>query len=121
MAKKKESPLVSAIIEGIQDKKGKQITVLDLREVDSSVCDYYVVCEGNSTTHVDSISDSVEDRVREILHEKPHHVEGRTNAQWILLDYYNVLVHVFLQPVRQHYSIETLWNDALRTDIPDVE
>lgn len=121
MTNKIQNPLVTSIVEGIQDRKGKGITVLDLRGVDSAIADYYVICEGNSTTQVDSIADSIEDKVRETLREKPHHVEGRTNATWVLVDYYNVIVHIFLHEAREFYSIETLWNDAERTDIADLD
>ncbi len=121
MAKKFKDALVNSIIEGIQDKKGLGIVVLDMKGIDSAIADYFIICEGNSSTHVDSIADSVEDKVREQLSEKPLHDEGRQNAIWILLDYHNVIVHVFQKEARQFYSLETLWNDARRTDIPDLQ
>lgn len=121
MAKKARNALIDTIVDGIQDRKGTNITVLDMRDVDSAVCEYFIICDGNSTTHTDAISDSIEDKVRETLGEKPLHVEGRANASWILLDFYNVIVHVFLRPTREFYSLETLWSDAKRTDIPNIE
>jgi len=113
--------LVLSIIDGIQDIKGKKITVLDLRKVDSSVCDYFIVCEGNSSTHVSSMVDGIEDKVREMTGERPTHVEGRQNALWVLLDYYNVVVHIFQKEAREYYSLETLWDDAVRVDIADLD
>ncbi|MCQ2204175.1 MAG: ribosome silencing factor [Bacteroidales bacterium] len=121
MAKKKKDALVAAVIDGIQDIKGKGITVMDLREVDSSVCDYFVICEGNSSTHVSSLADSIEDKVREEVGEKPYHIEGRQNAQWVLMDYYNVVVHIFQKEARAFYSLETLWDDAKSEQIPDLD
>ncbi len=116
-----ENALVTSVVEGIQDIKGKSITVLDLRKTDSSVCDYFVVCEGRSSTHVSSIADAVEDKVREQVTERPDHIEGRQNAIWVLMDYGNVLVHIFQKEARDFYSIETLWNDAERFDIADID
>lgn len=112
--------MVLSIIDGIQDIKGKSITVLDLRNVDS-VCDYFVVCQGQSSTHVSSIAESVEDMVREQIGEKPYHIEGRQNAQWVLMDYGNIIVHIFQKAAREFYSIETLWDDAVREDIEDLD
>lgn len=116
-----QNALVDSIIDGIQDRKGTNITVLDMKGIESSICDYFIICDGNSTTHVDSIADSIEDKVREQLGEKPIHAEGYSNAIWILLDYHNVIVHVFQRDAREFYSLETLWGDAKRTDIPDLQ
>ncbi|MDR2927637.1 MAG: ribosome silencing factor [Cytophagaceae bacterium] len=110
--------LADAIVEGIQEKKGKNITVLDLTDVENTITNYFVICNGDSNTHVDAVADSVEDYVREKLKEKPYHVEGRENAQWILLDYLDVVVHVFQRSVRDFYNLESLWSDAKRTDVP---
>lgn len=113
--------LVDSIVDGIQDKKGQNIVVLDMRKAESSICDYFVICEGNSSTHVDSIADAVEDKVREQIGEKPLHDEGRRNAIWVLLDYHSAIVHIFQHDAREFYSLETLWNDAARTDIPNIQ
>lgn len=120
MAKKKRNALVDTIVDGIQDKKGTSITILNLQNVDSAICDYFIICTGNSTTQVSAIADSVEDKVREQLGEKPLHVEGKANSSWVLLDFHSIIVHVFLRPTREFYSLETLWSDAERTDIPDI-
>ena len=124
MAKKKEpktKQFADAVVEGIQEKKGKNITILDLTELEHTITDYFVICEGDSNVHVDAVSDSVEDYIREKLSEKPYHVEGRENAQWILIDYVDVVVHVFQHSVRDFYNLESLWADAKRTDIPNLD
>ena len=109
--------LVDQIIEGINDLKGEKITVLDLRELENSVCDFFVICQGNSNTHVSSIAGSVEKRVREELKEKPWHIEGTTSAEWVLLDYVSVAVHVFQKEIRSFYDLESLWADATVSEL----
>ena len=111
--------LMRAVVEGIQEKKGVNITVLDLTGIENTITSYFVICDGDSNVHVDAISDSVEEYVREKMDEKPYHIEGRENAQWILLDYLDVVVHVFQRPVRGFYNLESLWADGQRTDIPN--
>lgn len=112
--------LADVVVEGIQEKKGTDIVILDLTELDNTICQYFVLCSGDSNTHVDSIADSVEEYVREKLGDKPNHTEGRENAQWILLDYFDVVVHVFQRSDREFYSLEALWADAKRTDIENL-
>lgn len=112
--------LVKTIVEGIQNRKGANITILDLRKIENMIAEYFVICEGESNVHVDALSDSVEQTVRNDAGEKPLHVEGKQNAEWILLDYMNVVVHVFQKPVRNYYSLEELWADAGRTDIENL-
>ncbi|WP_016776743.1 ribosome silencing factor [Anaerophaga thermohalophila] len=112
--------LVKAVVEGIQEKKGVNITVLDLRNIENMIAEYFVICEGESNVHVDAVSESIEEIVRRDSGEKPFHIEGKQNAEWILLDYLNVVVHVFQKQVRRYYSLEELWADALRTDVENV-
>jgi len=112
--------LVDAVVEGIQEKKGKNIVVLDMTRIDNSICKYFVICEGDSNIHVDAVADSVDDYVREKLSEKPYHIEGQNNAEWILIDYVDVIVHVFQKSVREFYNLEGLWADAKRTEIEDL-
>ena len=112
--------LVKTVVAGIQERKGGNITVLDLRKIENMIAEYFVICEGDSNIHVDAVSDSVEEIVRRDAGEKPFHVEGRKNAEWILLDYMNVVVHVFRKPVRGFYSLEELWADADRSDIENL-
>lgn len=112
--------LVKVVVEGIQEKKGKNITVLDLRHIEHSVCQYFIICEGESTTQADAIGNSVIDVVKEKQDEKPYKTEGFTNAEWILVDYVDVVVHVFQQSVREFYNLEALWADAKREDIQNL-
>lgn len=113
--------LVETITKGIQEKKGRQIVIADLTAMDSSICRYFVICQGNSPSQVEAITESVGDIVREELGEKPTHVVGLDNAQWVAMDYTDVLVHVFLPDVREYYDLEHLWDDAPLTQIPDLD
>lgn len=113
--------LVNVAIKGIQEKKGKGIKVIDLREMDGAICQYFVVCEGNSPQQVDAIADSVEEMVRIEQHDKPVHVVGAENAQWIAMDYVDVMVHIFVPEARDFYNLETLWQDAPIEDIADLD
>ncbi len=112
--------LISVIIKGIDDVKGEDIQLLDLREIDNTVCDYFVICSGNSNTQVNAISGAVQKNVSKELKDKPWHVEGQNNAEWILMDYVNVVVHIFQKHVREFYDIESLWGDAKVTQINPV-
>ena len=113
--------LVETIIKGIQEKKGSNIVVADLDGIDGTICRFFIICQGGSPTQVEAICDSVTDTVREQLAEKPAHVVGLENAQWVAMDYGDVLVHVFLPDVRQYYDLEHLWEDAALTQIPDLD
>lgn len=104
--------LSDAIIEGIREKKGLEIVRVDLREVHNSVSDFFVICHATSDRQVDAISDSVFDVVRDQLGDKPNAVEGKQNAEWILMDYVDVVVHVFKKELRELYALEDLWADA---------
>ena len=104
--------LLDSVIEGMQDKKAKNIMVMDLRQIENRVTDYFVVCDADSNTHVNSIADGVEDYVAKKTGEGAYHTEGHQNGEWILIDYINVVVHVFLREAREHYNIEALWGDA---------
>jgi len=114
MANKKERDiqLVEEIILGIENVKGEKINQLDLRELDNTPCDYFIVCSGNSNTQVSAIVNSVLKTVSKALQEKPYHTEGLDNAEWVLIDYVNVVVHVFQNQIRDFYNIEELWGDA---------
>lgn len=125
MAKRKTSAasekLTGIIIKGIQEKKGRSIKLLDLRNVGNSVSDFFVICHGTSGRQVDSIADSVVEQVQKTIGEKPFNTEGKRQAEWILLDYVNVVVHVFQEPFREHYAIEDLWADAKVETVEDKE
>ena len=107
------------IVESIKERKGKDIIVLDLRELEQSVADYFVICHGDSNTQVDSISDFVERQTRSELQEHPIRKEGTNNLQWVLLDYGDVVVHVFQEEYRLFYNLEDLWADAKKEVIID--
>ncbi|MBO5806837.1 MAG: ribosome silencing factor [Bacteroidaceae bacterium] len=113
--------VIKQVIEGIQDKKGKGIVVVDMLKLGNSICDYFVICQGNSPAQVSAITDSIEDTVRERCGRKPYAVDGLRNAQWVAMDYGDILVHVFLPDTRQFYDIEHLWADAELTTIPDLD
>jgi ribosome-associated protein len=104
--------LITEIVRGIEEIKGQDIEILDLREIENTVCDYFVICNGTSNTQVNAIVNSVQKLVSKTLREKPWHVEGSNNAEWVLLDYVNVVVHVFQKQIREFYNIEGLWGDA---------
>lgn len=104
--------LVTQIISGIEEVKGQNIEILDLREIENTVCDYFIICDGTSNTQVNAIVNSIQKIVSKSIKEKPWHVEGRENAEWILLDYVHVVVHVFQKHIREFYDIEGLWGDA---------
>ena len=109
--------LITTILAGIEDVKGKEITILDLREIDNTVCDYFIVCEGTSNTQVNAIVNSIQKKVSKELKDNPWHIEGNDNAEWVLMDYVNVVVHVFQKHIREYYDIESLWGDAKITAI----
>lgn len=112
--------LVGQIVYGLQEKKGKDIVSLDLREIDNTVTDFFVVCTGDSNTHVNALAASVEKEVQQALKDKPWHVEGTSNAEWVLMDYVNVVVHIFQRGQREHYNIEGLWADAKVKEFEEV-
>jgi ribosome-associated protein len=113
--------LVDKITEGIQEKKGKSIVVADLTGIPDTICSYFVICQGNSPSHVSAIVDSVRDYVRQQAGAKPLAVDGLRNCQWVAMDYSDVLVHVFLPEERRFYDLEHLWEDARLTEIADLD
>lgn len=114
MQKKKASTdeLIALILEGIEEVKGQNINLLDLREIENTVCDYFIICDGTSNTHVNAIVGSIQKTVSKAIHDKPWHVEGGENGEWILMDYVDVVVHIFQKHIREFYDIEGLWGDA---------
>ena len=113
--------IVEQIIEGIQEKKGKKIVIADLTEIEDTICDYFVICQGNSPSQLLAIVDSIRDQVRETLGIKPYGIDGMKNAQWVALDYGEIIVHVFLPEEREYYNIENLWADSKLTEIEDID
>jgi ribosome-associated protein len=113
--------LVKAITKGIQEKKGSNIVIADLSKIDGTICHYFVICQGNSPAQVEAITDSVWDCARIEAGEKPSHIEGLNNSEWVSMDYFDVLVHVFLPETRQFYDLEHLWADAKLTRIANLD
>ncbi len=112
--------LSETIVKGIQEKKGFDISIIDLREKTNVMSDFLVICTGNSDSHIDSISLSIEEEVFKSCQEWPYSVEGRAIREWILLDYINVIVHVFRKDRRDFYRIENMWSDAKITEIENI-
>lgn len=104
--------LIDAIVEGILRKKGHDIVKIDLTKINHTECKYFIICHGNSNTQVDAIAHSVEDTVIELRKEKAWHTDGYKNSLWILLDYADIMVHIFQRETRQFYDLENLWADA---------
>ena len=119
MVNKKENAnlLLEEIIRGIENVKGEDIQKMDLREIENTPCDFFVICSGNSNTQISAIVNSVQKTVSKALKEKPLHTEGLEVAEWVLLDYVNVVVHVFQKKTREYYNIEELWGDAISIQI----
>jgi ribosome-associated protein len=99
-------------IKGLQELKGENIVGIDLRGLDNAVCDYFIVCTGTSSTHVNALAESVKDELKKTLNERPWRSEGFGNAEWIILDYVNTVIHIFQQEAREFYNLEGLWADA---------
>jgi ribosome-associated protein len=112
--------LVDAVVKGIQEVKGKDIVHLDLRAVPNTASDHFVICHGDSSTQVEAIARSIEKFTTELAGEKAWHIEGRENAGWILLDFVDVVVHVFMRDKRAYYGLEDLWADAIRNTYENV-
>jgi len=104
--------LKKAIITAIEDKKGENIVVIEIGKIENAITDYFIICNANSNTQVNAISDGIERDVKTKVHQRPWHTEGRENSQWIVLDYISVIVHVFQTPYRHFYQLEELWADA---------
>lgn len=117
---KQKSKLVQSIIEGIQEKKGKNVTTLQLQGIPGAICDYFVICEGNTPTQVSALAESVEEIVKRNTAQSPILVQGKQRAEWIGVDYGNVIVHIFLPELRAFYNIDHLWEDAPLEKLPDV-
>lgn len=109
--------LSDVIVKGMQEKKASDIVVMDLRKIKNAVADFFVICSGNSDKQLDAISDSIDAEVFKKFQENPWHTEGKNNKEWMLLDYINVVAHVFRKDRREFYSLERLWGDADITEI----
>ena len=125
MGKRKKVPLPEstrlsgAIVKGMQEKKALDIVLMDLRKVKNAVADFFVICSGNSDKQLDAIADSIDEQVFRNLKESPWHMEGKSNKEWMILDYTNVVAHVFRRDKRDFYALEKLWGDAEITEVAD--
>ena len=115
------SDISRLVTEGIQERKGRHITHIDLSNIESAVASDFIICEGSSTMQVSAIADSVRDYLLEHAGIKPYNYDGYQNSQWIVIDYGHTLVHIFLPSERQRYNLEELWSDAPITEIPDLD
>lgn len=104
--------LIDKIIEGIEEVKGQNTTIIDLRNIDNAVAKYFIIADGTSNTQVNAIADSIKKIVSKSIHQKPWHVEGEENSEWILMDYVDVVAHIMQKPIREYYNLEELWGDA---------
>lgn len=116
-----DNTLRNLIVDAIQDKKGHGITIVDLSDIESAPAHEFIICQGRTPQQVAAIADSVRDSLLEKAHIKPYNYDGYRNAQWIVIDYGSTLVHVFVPDARLLYNLEELWNDAVLTDIPDLD
>lgn len=107
------------ILEAIKEKKGHEIVSIDLTEVENSICDCFIICHGESYTQVGAIAESIEKKLKEGADIRAHHVEGLQNSQWVLMDYFDILVHVFQEEFRSFYRLEELWADGEVTRVTD--
>lgn len=120
MKQQTQTSIADLVIAGIQERKGRSITHIDLSEVESSPAPDFIICEGTSATHVASIADSVREYLLDHGHIKPYNYDGYGNSQWIVLDYGSALVHIFLPEERRRYNLEELWSDGKTTEIADL-
>jgi ribosome-associated protein len=112
--------LADVAVRGLQDRKGMDIVVMNLKELKNAVADYFIICSASSDTQLDALARSVEEEVEKVTGQAPWQSEGRTNREWVLLDYVDVVVHVFLRDRRQFYALEELWGDAQITHVEDT-
>ena len=112
--------LLDTIVKGLQEKKGRNIVTVDLREMPGAICQFMVICEGNNPNQISALSDSVWDMVNKEVKEKPISIEGLRNAQWVGMDYGTIIVHIFMPEMRSFYRLENLWEDSKIVRIPDI-
>ena len=113
----KTEQVVNKIIEALEDNKAHRIVKIDLRKIENCFCSFFVICHGTSGTHIAGLTDAVEEKVREDLDERPFHIEGLNAAQWVVVDYGDIVVHIFEKELRDYYQLEAFWADAQITEI----
>ena len=117
----KNNKKIEEIIEAITDRKGKKISLIDLAKIETAPASSFVICQGSSSSQVSSIADSIRERLQKNLDTKPYNYDGYKNSQWIVIDYGDIMVHVFLPEFREFYNLEDLWNDADIKNLPDLD
>lgn len=118
---KEKNKLLKSIIEGIQEKKGKNITSIGMKDIPGAVCDYFVICEGNTPTQVSALAESVEEFAKKNAGEDPVRVQGKQRAEWIGIDYGDIIVHILLPALRAFYNIDNLWDDAVLEQVSSLD
>lgn len=121
MSKNNIPDLVDTIVEGIHERKGRGVTVVDMSAIEDAATTKFVIAEGTSKQQVAAIADSVREYVQEHAGQKPYNYDGYVNSEWIVIDYGHILVHVFVPEARQRYNLEDLWADAVITPVPDLD
>ena len=116
-----KNDLLKSIIEGIREKKGKNINTIEVKGISGAVCDYFVICEGNTPTQVSALAESVETIVKKNTNEKPVRIHGRQRSEWIGIDYGDIIVHIFLPELREYYKLDLLWDDARSEREPNID
>ena len=116
----RSSKILKVITKAILDKKGEHVVSLDLRKIPEAAADFFIICEASSSTQVKAIADFVETEVKSECGENPYHHEGHNALQWVLVDYINVVVHVFQSETRKFYQLEEMWSDAVVDEIDDT-
>ena len=116
-----QTPLVESIVKGIQEKKGREITIADLSHIVSAPARHFVICTCGSPQQVEAVADSVKEFALKECGERPSAIAGRQNALWVAMDYGTVMVHIFVPDARDHYDLEHLWGAAQLQDIPDLD
>lgn len=116
-----DKQIIEKIVEGMQDVKAKAITIVDMTQLENYTCGYFVICQAESATQVNAIAENIKDHVRQELRVKPFAADGLMNAEWVAMDYGHIIVHVFQPEARAFYQLETLWEDAEITEIPDLD
>lgn len=117
--KSESAMLADIIINAIFEKKGEQVVKIDMRPINSPIADFFIVCQGSNRTQVEAIADSINEEVEKAIGIRPSHIEGRENAEWMLIDYFDVVVHIFQPETRGFYKLESLWADADITEVPE--
>jgi ribosome-associated protein len=112
VAKKPVSAMVTTVIEALEELKAVDITIMDLRDIHEASADFFIICNGTSSTHISGLADRVQKNVWETLGDRPFHVEGKQGRHWLLIDYFNVVIHIFDKEKREFYDVEHLWSDA---------